>query len=128
MLPNTQSRNTEELKKILVQECISTTASFESKPGLPPTYIILFTEQPYKHHVSLTENEITHYRQYNTLWTPEQEGFPSLLIFSYSSSSRLDLTLSTWQQGLVSAEPVQPTFPCKRTQTLFGGITLLPPQ
>lgn len=126
MLPNTQSRNTKELKEILVQECIFTTASFDSKPSLPPTYIIWFTEQPYKQHASLTENEITHYRQRNTLWTPGQEGLPSLLIFNYSSSSRLDLTPSMCQQGLVSAEPVQPTFPCKSTQTLFGGITFLP--
>lgn len=95
---------------------------FDSKPSLPPTFIILFTDQPYKQHVSLTENEITHYRQHNTLQTPEQEDLPSLLTFNYCSSSRLGLTLSMCQQEHVSAEPIQTTFPCKSTDTFLVGL------
>lgn len=126
MLPNAESKKTEQLKDILVQGCISMNASFGGKASLPPTFIILFTEQPYKQYVSLTENEITHYRQYNTLQTPVQEDLPSLLNFNYCSSFGLDLTLPMCQQEHVSAEPIQLTTPYKNTQTLFGEITFLP--
>lgn len=67
MLPKTESQNTEELEEILAQEYVYTTPSFDSKLSSLPTFIILLTEQPYKQHVSLTENETTHYRQHNTL-------------------------------------------------------------
>lgn len=97
-----------------------------AKLAYPLHFIILFTEQPYKQYVSLTENEITLYRQYNTLQTPVQEDLPSLLSFNYCSSFRLDLTLPMCQQEHVSAEPIQLTTPYKNTQTLFGEITFLP--
>lgn len=126
MLPNAESQQTEQLEEILVQGCISMSASFGSKASLSPTFI-LFTEQPYKQHVSLAENEITHYRQHNTtLQTPVQEDLPSLLTFNYRSSSRVDLTLPMCQQEHVSSEPIQLTTPCKNTQMLFGGIIFLP--
>jgi len=100
-------------------------ASYGSKASLPPT-LMLYTEQPYKPHVNLNENKITHHGQRNSLQTPVQEDLPSLVTFNYQSSSRLDLTLPICQQEHVSAEPIQLTTPCKNTPMLFGGITFLP--